>query len=160
MRFPARQLRVGRRCSRSDYAPSCSRALATVDLAELERAAKILNAAHDRDAAVFACGNGGSASIANHLQCDHVKGVRTGTDLRTRVFSLSTNIELLSAIANDIGYDAVFEYQLQSRGPPRRRAGRGLVVGSLAEHRAGAGVGRRARDADHRAHRLRGRPGA
>ena len=34
---------------------------------------------------VFACGNGGSASIANHLQCDHVKGVRNGTDLNTRV---------------------------------------------------------------------------
>ena len=40
-------------------------------------------------------------------------------------------------------------------GPPRRRAGRDLLVGPLAEHRPGAGVGRRARDADHRAHRLR-----
>jgi D-sedoheptulose 7-phosphate isomerase/D-glycero-D-manno-heptose 1,7-bisphosphate phosphatase len=29
---------------------------------------------------VFACGNGGSASIANHLQCDHVKCVGQGTD--------------------------------------------------------------------------------
>jgi phosphoheptose isomerase len=44
--------------------------------------------------------------------------VRNGTDLTTRVFSLSTNIELLSAIANDIGYDAVFEYQLQSLARP------------------------------------------
>ncbi len=78
----------------------------------------MLNAAHDRDGAVFACGNGGSASIANHLQCDHVKGVRTGTDLRARVHSLSTNIELLSAIANDIGYESVFEYQLESYARP------------------------------------------
>jgi D-sedoheptulose 7-phosphate isomerase/D-glycero-D-manno-heptose 1,7-bisphosphate phosphatase len=30
------------------------------------------------------------------------------------VFSLSTNMEIFSAIANDIGYEAVFEYQLQS----------------------------------------------
>ena len=67
---------------------------------------------------MFACGNGGSASIANHLQCDHVKGVRNGTDLTTRVFSLSTNIELFSAIANDLGYDMVFEYQLQSLARP------------------------------------------
>ena len=64
---------------------------------------------------MFACGNGGSASIANHLQCDHVKGVRIGTDLLARVQSLSTNVELFSAIANDLGYDAVFEYQLQSQ---------------------------------------------
>jgi D-sedoheptulose 7-phosphate isomerase/D-glycero-D-manno-heptose 1,7-bisphosphate phosphatase len=73
-----------------------------------------------RDRAVFSCGNGGSASIANHFQCDHVKGVRTGTGLTTRVVSLSTNIEIFSAIANDIGYDAVFEHQLESLA----RAGR------------------------------------
>src|SRR4029453_10159547 len=55
---------------------------------------------------------------ANHLQCDHVKGVRNGTDLNARVFSLSTNVELFSAIANDHGYDTVFEYQLQSLAQP------------------------------------------
>lgn len=101
-----------------DYTEEMVRALGTISFGELDRAAEILNAAYDRDAAVFACGNGGSASIANHLQCDHVKGVRTGTNLHTRVFSLSTNVELLSAIANDIGYGAVFEYQLQSQARP------------------------------------------
>jgi D-sedoheptulose 7-phosphate isomerase/D-glycero-D-manno-heptose 1,7-bisphosphate phosphatase len=100
------------------YADEISRALSTVDLGEIDRAAKMLNAAYDRDAAVFACGNGGSASIANHLQCDHVKGVRTGTDLRTRVTSLSTNVEILSAIANDVGYESVFEFQLESHARP------------------------------------------
>jgi D-sedoheptulose 7-phosphate isomerase/D-glycero-D-manno-heptose 1,7-bisphosphate phosphatase len=98
----------------SAYAGELATALGTVDMAEVARAAEVLNAAHDRGASIFACGNGGSASIANHLQCDHVKGVRTGTGLITRVFSLSTNVELFSAIANDIGYDMVFEYQLES----------------------------------------------
>jgi D-sedoheptulose 7-phosphate isomerase/D-glycero-D-manno-heptose 1,7-bisphosphate phosphatase len=107
-----------------EYVTELAHAFGTVDLAQLHRAAEILLAAHERDAAVFACGNGGSASIANHLQCDHVKGVRVGTDLTTRVYSLSTNVELFSAIANDIGYDAVFEYQLQSQA----RAGDVLIV--------------------------------
>lgn len=98
----------------SAYADELARAFGTIDMAQVARAAELLNDAHDRDASVFSCGNGGSASIANHLQCDHVKGVRNGTDLTTRVFSLSTNIELFSAIANDNGYEAVFEYQLQS----------------------------------------------
>jgi histidinol-phosphate phosphatase family protein len=98
----------------SAYTGELARAFATIDMAQVARAADLLNEAYDRDASMFACGNGGSASIANHLQCDHVKGVRNGTDLTTRVFSLSTNMELFSAIANDIGYDAVFEYQLQS----------------------------------------------
>lgn len=106
------------------YTEQLARALDTVDHSELDRAAKIINTAHDDGYALFACGNGGSASIANHLQCDHVKGVRVGTGLLARVQSLSTNIELFSAIANDIGYDAVFEYQLQSQA----RAGDVLIA--------------------------------
>jgi D-sedoheptulose 7-phosphate isomerase/D-glycero-D-manno-heptose 1,7-bisphosphate phosphatase len=100
------------------YSHELAQALATVDVAAFDRASKVLGDAYDRDAAVFVCGNGGSASIANHLQCDHVKGVRVGTELHTRVTSLSTNVEILSAIANDIGYDAVFEYQLESMSRP------------------------------------------
>ena len=100
------------------YAGELGQAMRTVDLAAFDRASKVLADAYDRDAAVFVCGNGGSASIANHLQCDHVKGVRVGTELHTRVTSLATNVELLSAIANDIGYDAVFEYQLESLARP------------------------------------------
>ena len=116
-RFPAH------RFERADayggaYLAELSRAFGTIDLAQVRRAAEILADAYQRDAAVFACGNGGSASIANHLQCDHVKGVRNGTDLTTRVYSLSTNVELFSAIANDLGYDTVFEYQLQSLARP------------------------------------------
>jgi histidinol-phosphate phosphatase family protein len=100
------------------YSHELALALGTVDVAAFDRASKVLGDAYDRDAAVFVCGNGGSASIANHLQCDHVKGVRVGTELHTRVTSLSTNVEILSAIANDIGYDAVFEYQLESMARP------------------------------------------
>lgn len=100
------------------YVTELSRALATVDLGQISRAAQLLGDAYSRDAAVFACGNGGSASIANHLQCDHVKGVRIGTGLTNRVYSLSTNVELLSAIANDLGYEQIFDYQLQSHARP------------------------------------------
>jgi D-sedoheptulose 7-phosphate isomerase/D-glycero-D-manno-heptose 1,7-bisphosphate phosphatase len=115
--FPARQYPDGSSFG-SAYAGELAKAFGTIDMTHVARAAEMLNEAYERDASVFACGNGGSASIANHLQCDHVKGVRNGTDLTTRVFSLSTNMELFSAIANDIGYDAVFEYQLQSMARP------------------------------------------
>jgi histidinol-phosphate phosphatase family protein len=115
--FPARQYADGGTFG-SAYARELAKSFGTIDMTQVALAAEMLNEAYDREASVFACGNGGSASIANHLQCDHVKGVRNGTDLTTRVFSLSTNIELFSAIANDIGYDAVFEYQLQSMARP------------------------------------------
>jgi D-sedoheptulose 7-phosphate isomerase/D-glycero-D-manno-heptose 1,7-bisphosphate phosphatase len=100
------------------YFEEAARAARTIDRFELDRAAAVLLQAYRDGAAVFSCGNGGSAAIANHLQCDHLKGVRTHTDLMPRVISLSSSIELITAIANDISYDDVFAYQLQSQSRP------------------------------------------
>lgn len=101
-----------------DYAMATARFASSIDSAVLDRAAAILLDAYSRDAAVFACGNGGSAAIANHMQCDHVKGIRTATDLAPRFVSLSTSVELMTAIANDLTYEDVFVYQLQSQARP------------------------------------------
>jgi phosphoheptose isomerase len=100
------------------YAEEMSRAAKSIEPAGLERAAAILIEAYLRGDRTFSCGNGGSASIANHMQCDHVKGIRTATDLSPRVLSLSANVELLTAIANDTGYENVFVYQLAAQAGP------------------------------------------
>jgi phosphoheptose isomerase len=101
-----------------DYTSELARAASTVDQASLDRAASTLLDAYMRGARVFSCGNGGSAAIANHMQCDQVKGLRTGTDLTPRFVSLSSNVEVLTAIANDLAYEDVFTYQLQSQSEP------------------------------------------
>jgi len=67
---------------------------------------------------IYACGNGGSAAISNHLLCDFLKGVQTDTGLQPRVVSLSSHIELITAIANDIAYEEVFVYQLRTLARP------------------------------------------
>ena len=100
------------------YAEEMARAAKSVEPGTLELAAATLVEAYRRGARIFSCGNGGSASIANHMQCDHMKGIRTATDLRPHVISLSANVELLTAIANDNGYEDVFAYQLQSQSEP------------------------------------------
>jgi D,D-heptose 1,7-bisphosphate phosphatase len=100
------------------YFSELAHATASIDPVQLDKAAALLLEAHDRGAVIFSCGNGGSASIANHLQCDHMKGVANGTALRPRVVSLSANIELLTAIANDDGYENVFLHQLQAQARP------------------------------------------
>ena len=102
----------------ADYAGELARAAATVDPAALDRAAQLLLDTYTRGARVFSCGNGGSAAIANHMQCDHGKGLRTGTDLTPRFVSLSANVEILTAIANDLAYEDVFAYQLQAQSEP------------------------------------------
>lgn len=101
-----------------DYAEALNAAMQSVRSDHFHEAAEVLRAAYQRRAHVFTCGNGGSASVANHLACDHVKGIRNGTALAPRVTSLVSNTELLTAIANDIGYADVFRYQLESLASP------------------------------------------
>jgi phosphoheptose isomerase len=96
------------------YSAESERAWRSIDPMQLDRAATMLIEAYVSGATVFACGNGGSAAVANHLQCDHSKGVRTSTDLTPHVVSLIFNIDLVTAIANDLGYENIFVYQLQS----------------------------------------------
>lgn len=67
---------------------------------------------------IYICGNGGSAGIANHSLCDFLKCVRTDTTLKPRFMSLSAHTEMNSALSNDISYDQVFAYQLQSMARP------------------------------------------
>jgi phosphoheptose isomerase len=102
----------------SHYAEETVRSASSVEPAAVTRAAAILLDAYTRGATVFSCGNGGSASIANHLQCDHTKNVGKSTDLQPRVMSLSGNVEVLTAIANDHAYADIFAHQLQSQSRP------------------------------------------
>ena len=93
-------------------------AASSVNREKIERAAHVLAKTYSSDGTVYACGNGGSAAISNHLVCDHCKLVQTDTNLTPRIVSLSTTVEMITAIANDISYDEVFVYQLRSMAKP------------------------------------------
>lgn len=67
---------------------------------------------------IFVCGNGGSSSITEHLLCDTIKCINLDTGMKPRVFSLPSNLALITAIANDIGYEEIFSYQLEVMGQP------------------------------------------
>jgi D-sedoheptulose 7-phosphate isomerase len=100
------------------YFKQLRKAAASVDPVKLQQAAAILIEVHDRGGMVYSCGNGGSAAIANHLLCDHCKLVCTDTDLTPRIYSLSSAIDLITAIGNDLSYDEVFVYQLRTLAKP------------------------------------------
>ena len=54
---------------------------------------------------VFICGNGGSASTAEHFSNDlFSKGVRA--------FCLNSNVSIITMIANDFGYPFIYSQQL------------------------------------------------
>jgi D-sedoheptulose 7-phosphate isomerase len=100
------------------YRDEIVRSWTTIDTAAVTAAAKILQDCLDRDGIIYACGNGGSAAIANHLLCDFHKGIQTDTSAKPRVISLSSHLELITAIGNDIGYQDIFAYQLRTMARP------------------------------------------
>ena len=84
------------------YRDEIVRAWQSVDLAAFDRAAAMLATAMGAGRMIYACGNGGSAAISNHLHCDVLKGAQTDTVLKPKVVSLAGPLELVTAIANDI----------------------------------------------------------
>ena len=79
------------------------RAGATISLDEgADRAVQLVLATGAGSGKVMAIGNGGSAAIASHMQNDVCKAV----GVRSLVFSEQP---LLTALANDDGYETVFE---------------------------------------------------
>jgi phosphoheptose isomerase len=62
---------------------------------------------------VWVAGNGGSAAIANHTVCDCSKGTHVEGHPPFRTVSLASNVEMLTAIGNDISYDALFSEPLK-----------------------------------------------
>ena len=112
MTFPDRKF-----ASIGDYAEAYfeqyAKAVASVDTDQLADCIAILQKAYENDHTLYVCGNGGSAAISNHLACDHGKLLATDTDLLPHVHSLAANVEVITAIANDISYDEIFVHQLR-----------------------------------------------
>lgn len=65
---------------------------------------------------IFVCGNGGSAAIANHFECDHKKILSDTKKINPRIISLCSNNSLITAISNDFSYNLVFKKQLEYLG--------------------------------------------
>ena len=67
---------------------------------------------------IFLCGNGGSAANASHFGQDLAKGTLASMSAKRRfkVIPLTDNIGFITALANDEGYDSIFEQQLRNLG--------------------------------------------
>ena len=76
---------------------------------------QIIKAAND-GSLVFIAGNGGAAALSDHFECDHTKHLAEDRSWYTNFRSLTANVPLITAIANDIGYDSIFSYQLERQG--------------------------------------------
>ncbi|MGX6978804.1 SIS domain-containing protein [Vagococcus elongatus] len=90
-------------------------ALENLEKHPLEELLKIIEEAISQEKNIFVLGNGGSSASASHWVCDFNKGVSFNKrELKTRFFSLTDNIPIITAYGNDVSYDEIFVEQLKN----------------------------------------------
>jgi D-sedoheptulose 7-phosphate isomerase len=82
---------------------------------ELERVAELVIAALRAGGRVFFCGNGGSAADAQHLAAEYIVRFRRERAALAAI-ALTTDTSVLTAGANDFGYETVFARQVEALG--------------------------------------------
>jgi D-sedoheptulose 7-phosphate isomerase len=96
----------------ADYLDRLSASLAEIPRQDIALLGELLYRAYHTNASVFIVGNGGSASTASHMAADLAKNTISPNMARFRIMSLNDNVSLLTALANDNGYENVFREQL------------------------------------------------
>jgi D-sedoheptulose 7-phosphate isomerase len=102
---------------RAHFAASAELKLAAVDALapQIARAAALMTECLLADGKILACGNGGSASDAQHFAAEMVgRFERERPELPA--ISLATDTSILTAIANDYDYAQVFAKQVRALG--------------------------------------------
>lgn len=96
----------------TDYLERLRESLDDIPSTAVSELGNILYRAYHMGSAVFIVGNGGSASTASHMAADLAKNTIGPHMTRFRVMSLNDNMSLLTALANDDGYENIFREQL------------------------------------------------
>ena len=98
----------------TDYVNRLHAAVDSLPRAELVTLGEMLFRAYQNGKQVLTLGNGGSASTASHMSADLGKNTIQANMRRFRVLSLNDNVSLLTALANDAGYENVFSEQIKN----------------------------------------------
>lgn len=102
----------------NNYIESVRETLLNINTNEIEKAINILLEATKNQKTIYCFGNGGSASTASHFSNDFNKILNSKVQNKFQFICLNDNIATIMAIANDISYDEVFNYQLQGHIKP------------------------------------------
>jgi phosphoheptose isomerase len=99
-----------------EYFDNIKQVAKNVDSKKILEISKFLEKVIKKNKTIFVSGNGGSAAIANHLLCDFNKGIKLSSKnkLKPKIISLVNSVENITAISNDISYDKIFTFQLDS----------------------------------------------
>lgn len=86
------------------------RQLADIETAAVDRLVGLFRRAHGQGRTLFVAGDGGSAALAAHMECDFAKLRAIGVGPQVR--SLVDNAALLTMLSNDYGFEELFSRQV------------------------------------------------
>src|SRR5262245_21236801 len=95
------------------YLRDLSRLLSELPVEQIGGLVDRLLAAYDENRQVFLLGNGGSASTCSHIVNDFQKCIYLAGGKTFRCQSLTDNVALMTAWANDTAYENIFAEQLR-----------------------------------------------
>ena len=98
----------------TDYIDELRGTLAELDAEALAQAIGWIDEAGRTGHTIFACGNGGSASIASHLANDLVRGASRASGVRFKAIALTDSVSTITAVANDLSYEDIFAEPLRN----------------------------------------------
>lgn len=97
----------------TDYITDLTRLLQAIQPEVIESIIHTFEKTLQHDARIYLIGNGGSAATASHMANDIGGGLRRRNIVNFDVISLADNTPVVTAIANDIGYENIFYMQMQ-----------------------------------------------
>ena len=97
------------------YFDRVKQTLDKIDIGEINNAMNAIVDVYERGGIIYIFGNGGSAATASHFVCDFNKGISEQREKKFNLICLNDNIPIVMAIANDIGYDEIFSFQLKNK---------------------------------------------
>jgi D-sedoheptulose 7-phosphate isomerase len=95
-----------------EYFASLQEVFSRLDLGVIDQMTEAIWENYENGHTLYIFGNGGSAALASHFACDIGKGTVAPGRKRLRTVSLTDNVPLLTALANDFAYKDIFSEQL------------------------------------------------
>ena len=99
--------------AKSYFSELCD-AFSNIPERDMEELIHLLLSVYKHGKQIFLIGNGGSAATASHFANDLSKGTKCSDKKRFKAFSLTDNIPLVTAWANDHSFDEIFVEQLMN----------------------------------------------
>ena len=96
-----------------DYLTRLKQILDDIDVDVISDIVDTLEETIENKSRIYILGNGGSAATASHMVNDLGAGLRRRNVINFDVTSLGDNSSVVTAIANDIGYENIFYMQMK-----------------------------------------------